>query len=506
MKQVLIPAIVVVLLSAGPAGAVAPGDTLWTRVYGGQYNESAFCIRPTSDGGYITTGYTYTFGPGGYDVYILKTDASGDTLWTRAVGGSGGDYGNSVVETFDGGYVVAGRSESTGPGSSGAFLTKVTASGDSLWSSSFGGAGYDHLNFIDETSDSGLIVTGRSTSFGAGDEDLYLVKTNASGDTLWMRTYGGSGWDEGYCVHQTPDGGFVVVGYTDSFGGAGEDIWLLRTDAGGDTLWTKLYGGPIDVVARSVAVTSDQGFIVAGNTDQWGGTADGVLVKTDSAGMVEWAKLYGWDSDQYFHSVASTSDGGYIAAGYGWTGGDGWYDAYVVKTDASGAVEWENTYGGAQDEHAQFVTESQDGGYVVCGDTRSYGAGAGDVYILGLAGPQPLPDVSIAVWPDTTPLIVPKGGSFGFSGTLVNNSDGDVTVDVWTMAMGPWKYTFGPFKLYEGVEMGPGDSLSAHLVQAVPRGAPPGDYSYIAYTGFYPGEPADSSLFEGEVIEASGSE
>lgn len=489
------------LVFAATSFAVAPGDTLWTKVYGGMYNESAFSVCPTSDGGFIVTGYTYTFGSGDYDVYLLKTDAGGDTLWTHAYGGARGDYGTSVLETADGEYVVAGRSESYGPGSTGAYLLATDADGTLLWTQSFGGGGYDALNYISHTSDSGFIVTGRSTSFGGGDEDLYLVKTDASGNPLWMHTYGGSSWDEGYCVQETSDGGYVIVGYSDSFGGGEEDIWLLKTDADGDTAWTRLYGGTTAVAARSVQETSDGGFIVAGYTDPWGGTADALLLKTDGEGEPEWVRLFGWDGDQYAHSVQQTSDGGYIAAGYAWMGGDGWYDAYVVKTDALGQAEWQSTYGGPQDEHAQCVREMHDGNYVVAGETRSYGAGAGDVYLMGLAGPQPLPDVSIEVWPDALPLIVPQGGSFGFHGALVNNSNTEVTVDVWTMAVGPGKSVFGPLKLFEGVEMGPYQIIEAHLLQYVPRAAPLGDYVYIAYCGYYPGAVADSSSFAGEVAE-----
>jgi hypothetical protein len=220
------------------------------------------------------------------DVYLVKTSASGDTLWTRTYGGTGEDYGNSVQQTSDSGYIVAGYTNSFGAGNEDVYLVKTSASGDALWTRTYGGTGEDYGNSVQQTSDSGYIVAGWTNSFGAGGHDIYLIKTNASGDTLWTRTYGGTGGDEGYSVQQTSDGGYIIAGYTGSFGAGGWDVYLIKTNASGDTLWTSTYGGAYDDWGYSVGQTSDGGYIVAGFTDSWSGSWDVYLVKTDGNGSV----------------------------------------------------------------------------------------------------------------------------------------------------------------------------------------------------------------------------
>ncbi len=507
MKKTVFTLFILCFSTVSVSLGTAPGDTLWTRVIGGVYNDAAFEIQETTDEGFIVVGYSYSFGPGNYDVYLVKTDADGDTMWTRTYGGAAdGDYGTSVKQTTDGGYIVAGYSESFGPGGYGGYLVKTDAVGDTLWTKSFGGSGYDHIHCVQQTADSGYVVTGRTNSFSENEDyDLYLVKTDTEGDTLWTRTYGGSDWDEGYTVQQTSDGGYIVVGHTVSFGGGNEDIWLVKTDASGDTLWTKTYGGGLALVARSVEQTTDGGYIIGGQTDPWGGSADVLLIKTDDAGSIEWAHLYGWDGDQMPNQVHQTDDGGYIFAGYGWMGGDGWYDIYVGKTDANGSLEWSGTYGGAQDEHAMSVIQAGDGSFVVAGDTRSYGMGAADFYILKLAGEQPTPDVSITMIPDDDPPVpVPPGGSFGFTGTLINHSGLPATLDVWTMAIGPpVSFSVGPFLQFNDVQIAGNDTISGHVNQDVPGAAPPISFNYVLYCGDYPSTVFDSSFFQVDVTQDS---
>jgi hypothetical protein len=489
------------MTSVSLSTASAPGDTLWTRVYGGVYNESAFSVQPTRDAGYILTGYSYTYGPGNYDVYLLKTDADGDTLWTRTFGGTDSDYGTCVRQTDDGGYIIAGYTSSFGPGTSAGYLIRTDANADSLWTKTFGGEGYELLHDMCFTDDGGYVLTGRSTSFGDENSDLYLVKTDSEGNHQWTRAYGGEEWDEGYCVHQTADRGFIIVGNTESFNPGARNIWLMKTDAGGDTLWTRTFGGALELEARSIQKTGDGGYIIGGYTDPWGGTADVLLLKTDMEGKPEWAHLYGWDNDQMANSVQQTPDGGYIFAGYAWKGGDNWYDVYAGKTDEKGNLQWQNTYGGSKDEHGQSLALTSDGNYIIAGDTRSYGEGAGDFYLLKIAAAPPFPEVTIEVFPDSVPLIVPRGDSFGFTGILVNDSNEAVVVDVWSMVAGPFRRTFGPLKLFLNVTLAPDDTLFGHLREAVPDWAPLGFYDYIAYCGEYPEAVYDSSLFRGEVVQ-----
>ena len=264
----------------------ALGDTQWTRTYGGADIDEGFSVQQTSDGGYIVAGLTWSFSAGLQDVYLIKTNASGDTQWTRNYGGTVNDWGYSVQQTSDGGYIVTGWTGSFGAGSADIYLIKTNASGDTLWTRTYGGAQYDEGNSVQQTSDGGYIVAGYTYSFGAGSYDVYLIKTNASGDTQWTRTYGGTNDDEGFSARQTTDGGYIVAGYTGSFG-AGGDVYLIKTNASGDTQWTRTYGGTGGDEGYWVRQTSDGGYIVAGWTGSFGaGNYDVYLVKTDSLGNV----------------------------------------------------------------------------------------------------------------------------------------------------------------------------------------------------------------------------
>ncbi|MHC4540800.1 MAG: hypothetical protein ACYS74_13625, partial [Planctomycetota bacterium] len=173
----------------------APGS--FERTYGGSGDDIGSSVQQTTDGDYIVAGYTYSFGTGSSDVYLIKTDPSGDTLWTRTYGGSDIDYGYSVLQTTDGDYIVAGETQSFGAGPGDVYLIKTDPSGDTLWTRTYGGNGHDWGQSVQQTTDGGYIVSGQTNSFGPGQADVYLIKTDAVGDTLWTRTYGGYYYEEG---------------------------------------------------------------------------------------------------------------------------------------------------------------------------------------------------------------------------------------------------------------------------------------------------------------------
>jgi len=502
MKKWIFSAVLSGLLLVTTAFALEPGDTLWTRTYGGAQDDHAWAAQQTTDGGYIAAGITYSFGAGSCDMYLVKTDANGDTLWTRAYGGSFWDGGYSVQQTNDGGYIVAGATMSFGAGAHDVYLVKTDANGDSLWTRTYGGAAMDWGNWVEETSDGGYIIAGFTMSFGGGAFDVYLVKTDAVGDTVWTRAYGGMAPDYGDCVQETSDGNYIVAGITSSFGAGGEDVYLLKTDASGDTLWALTYGGVEADGAWSVRQTTDGGYIVAGRTESFGaGDYDFWLLKTDASGDTLWARTYGgtgWD-DAY--DVRQTPDDGYILAGFTDSFGAGSYDVYLLKTDASGDTLWTRTYGGGSPDFGTSIQRTQDGSYIVGGYTSSFGAGGVDAWLLKLVG-EIEPDVAIEIIPDDPPVRVPQGGRFGFTGTLINNTEDPQVVDAWVMAVGPEPQGiyWGPFKEFEDLGLAPEQTRSAHFYQRVPNLAPLGFYDYIAYCGEYPSTVIDSSFFEIEVI------
>jgi hypothetical protein len=360
--------------------SIVSAQTSWWRTYGGTGFDYGRSVQQTADGGYIIGGT----GTGG-DVYLIKTNTQGDTLWTRTYGDTNADRGYSVQQTSDGGYIIAGATCSFGAGTPdypNVYLIKTNASSDTLWTGTYGGTSWDEAYSVQQTADTGYIIAGYTGSFGAGITDVYLIKTNAAGDTLWIRTYGGWGSDEGYSVQQTSDGGYVVAGGTYSFGAGNGDVYLVKTNAAGDTLWTRTYGGTYNDCGRSVQQTADGGYVIAGVTMSVGAGGDVYLIKTDASGDTLWTRIYGGADDEYGCSVKQTPDGGYIITGSTLSFGAGGGDVYLIKTNASGDTLWTSTYGGTSWDEAYSVQQTSDGGYVIAGCTASFGAGNFDVYLI----------------------------------------------------------------------------------------------------------------------------
>jgi hypothetical protein len=206
------------------------------RTYGGADYDCGLSVQQTSDNGYIIAGYSFSFGAGGSDVYLVKTDAAGDTPWTRTYGGSDNDYGNSVQQTADDGYIIVGGTNSYGSGGGDVYLIKTDSCGDTVWTKTFGNGGWFLCGgaSVKQTADSGYITTGQFEYYHEPGMQVCLIKTGRDGNTHWMKTFGGENWDEGRSVQQTADGGYVVAGITSSFGGGGADVYLVKTDSLGN--------------------------------------------------------------------------------------------------------------------------------------------------------------------------------------------------------------------------------------------------------------------------------
>jgi hypothetical protein len=355
----------------------------FAKTYGGASIDWTEFVRQTSDGGYIVAATAWSFGVGAGDILLIKTDANGNIQWAKTYGGGDGDGAFSVQQTSDGGYIVAGHTYSFGAGDFDIFLIKTDANGNLQWAKTYGGTYWDDARSVQQTSDGGYIVAGFTVSFGAGGGDIFLIKTDASGNVQWAKTYGGTNDDWARFVRQTSDGGYIVVGLTNSFGAGGGDIFLIKTDASGNVQWAKTYGGTSADEAFSVQQTSDGGYIVVGLTNSFGaGTEDIFLIKTDASGNLQWAKTYGGAIGDRALSVQQTSDGGYIVAGLTNSFGAGGLDIFLIKTDASGNVQWAKTYGGTDWEDAFSVQQTSDGGYIVAGRTWSFGAGGSDIFLI----------------------------------------------------------------------------------------------------------------------------
>jgi len=373
----------IVLMCAGFLGLLSPIQAGWWKTYGTPYyDDIGLALEKTTDGGYIMTGYTAPHGGGHADVYLIKTDSSGDTLWTRAYGGTLNDVGRSVALTAGGGYIVAGSTASFGAGNFDVYLIKTNASGDTLWARTYGGGSRDEGYSVQQTTDGGYVVAGYTESFGATLGDIYLVKTDALGDTLWTKTYGGSGQTSAASVQQTTDGGYIITGLTGPDGNFHADVYLVKTNAQGDSTWTRTYGGLGNDCGNSVRQTSDGGYIIAGIYTFSSTNCDVYLIKTDSVGDTAWTRTYGGASNDVGNSVRQTTDGGYIVAGYTDSHMSGDDDVYLIKTNSSGDTLWTSTFGGSGADQGNTVRQTADGGYVIAGYSSSYDGALADVYLI----------------------------------------------------------------------------------------------------------------------------
>jgi hypothetical protein len=310
--------------------------------------------------------------------------------WSQTFGGSEYEWGNSVAETSDGGYVIAGTTYSYGAGNGDVWLIKTDATGNEEWDETLGGSGVEYGDSVAVTSDGGYIITGSTQSYGAGHSDVWLIKTDADGNQEWDQTFGGSDEDHGNSVAHTSDGGYIIAASTQSYGAGSSDVWLIKTDANGNEQWNELFGDSSYDYGYSVAQTSDSGYIITGYTQSYGaGSADVWLIKTNANGNEEWSQIFGGSGADYGYSVAQTSDGGYIVVGYTYSYGAGSADVWLIKTDADGDEEWSELFGGSSYDGGYSVAETSDGGYIVSGDTASYGSGGSDVWLIKLSDSDP---------------------------------------------------------------------------------------------------------------------
>ena len=283
------------------------------KSFGGIGTDYAYYIEQTTDGGYVSVGETGSFGAGSKDVYLIKMDSVGDVLWAKTYGGTGDDIGYFVQQTFDGGYIIAGETSSFGLDSSDVYLIKTNSAGDALWTKTYGGADTDAGYCVQQTYDTGYAITGYTESYGEGSADTYLIRTDSAGDTLFTKTYGGSGWDGSYVLDITADFGYILSGETYSFGAGPSDVYLIKLDENGDTMWTKSFGGSGYEGGWSVQETMDNGYIVAGWANSFGaGNYDAYLIRTDLNGDTAWTKTFGGTGIDVGLQVKETSDNGFI--------------------------------------------------------------------------------------------------------------------------------------------------------------------------------------------------
>ncbi|MFI5218439.1 MAG: T9SS type A sorting domain-containing protein [Bacteroidia bacterium] len=348
---------------------------IFQKTFGGSSNDMGNAVDQTFDGGYIVGGMTQSFGSGNFDMYLLKTNAAGDTIWTRVYGKSTDDRIKSVHQTADSGYIFSGYINYD------TYLVKTNDQGYIQWIKNYGygTGGGSGGNCVQQTFDGGYILTGSSVGIGPGNYDVYLIKTNFLGDTLWIKSYGDTGGEQATSVIQTADKGYLMAG-SSILTSTNYDAYILKTDSIGDTLWTKYYGftgiNENDLGFDAIQ-TNDGGYALVGRSD----SVQTFLLKTDSIGMPVWCKSYsgGYSppspSNPNYIVRQTTDNGFFITSKLG-------SKCIIIKTDSTGNIQWTKLFTKTTNGYPILGMPASDGGYVMVSSTNSAGAGSYDFIFI----------------------------------------------------------------------------------------------------------------------------
>ncbi len=405
----------------------------WQKMLGGSGAEMGASVQQTADGGYIVTGYTQSndgdvsVGYGGYDYWVVKLDNFGILQWERSFGTAGAEIAYSVQQTTDGGYILAGYDAAGGTGGPNYWIIKLAASGSTQWQRSLGGSGSEIARCIRQTPDGGYIVAGHTNSSNSGDVganhgnyDYWVVKLDAGGTVQWQKLLGGAQDELANWVAPTVDNGYIIAGHSLSSnsgdvtatGHGSNDYWMVKLDATGNIQWQRLLGGSGSDQAFSVLQTTDGGYTVAGRSNSTDGDVsnnhggfDYWVVKLNGLGIIQWQNSFGGSGVEQAACMAPVSDGGSVIAGYSnstngdVTGNHGGFDYWLIRLNAAGALQWEKSLGGSVADEAFGIQQTADGGYVVSGFASSndgdasgnHGTGTSDTWVVKLASDGVLP-------------------------------------------------------------------------------------------------------------------
>jgi hypothetical protein len=364
-------------------------ETDWVVSLGGNREEIIYDIIQTSDGGYIAAGMTASKSSSD-DVYVIKLSPAGEVEWENNYGDIKEDYAKSIRQTSDGGYIIGGGTRSFNVGVIDYYIIKLDPSGEVQWEKKYGGSQTDRCETIIQTEDGGYMAAGQSLlNFQVGN--MYLIKLDPNGNKEWDKTIGGGREDRAYDVMQTSDRGYIVAGHTRSTTDGSYKVYIVKTDSRGNVEWSRDFGGGSDDQAFSLEQQGD-GYVVAGYTKSHGESSDVYVVKVDLDGDLVWEKNFGGsDTEEVARSISRTSDGGYILAGETNQYTYGSYDVYLLKLDSNGNEQWSQVFGGGNDDYGYCAIQNSKGGFTVAGQTRSTGFGSsgsgGDVYIIKTKDP-----------------------------------------------------------------------------------------------------------------------
>ena len=402
--KLLLFLILISFLSVDYASGENKGDAItWDKTFGGNSEDMGFSIIQTENGGYAVSGYTMLDREKrkdtwraklGYivlteekkqDFWIIKIDKNGNMEWDETFGEKGTDIANSITQTKDRGYIIAGFIWTVYASKQDFWIIKLDENGNIEWGKTFDGDENDIAYSIIQTEDGGYAVAGSTGVRVWGETNCWVIKLDAKGNMEWDNNFGGTGWDEIYSIIQTKDGSFITTGCVWSKGAGRGDVRVAKLNKRGDLVWDKTFGGSENDEAYSIFQTNDGGYAIAGFTVlEDTGDRDIWVIKLDKEGNKVWDRTFGGTSEDWANSIIQNKNGNYVVAGWTKSMGAGKTDVWIVKLDKRGNLVWDKTFGGSENDEAHSIIQTNDGGYAVVGWTKSKGAGNSDVWVIKL--------------------------------------------------------------------------------------------------------------------------
>ena len=402
--KLLLFLILISFLSIDYVSSESKGNAItWDKTFGGRREDMGFSIIQTENGGYAVAGYTMLDREKrkdtwraklGYivlteekkqDFWIIKLDKNGNMEWDEVFGQNGPDIANSIIQTKDGGYVVAGFTWTIYARKQDIWIIKLYENGNIEWDKTFDEDENDIAYSLAQTEDGGYIVAGSTGLKLWGETNCWVIKLDAKGNMEWENNFGGTGWDGIYSIIQTKDGSFITTGCVWSKGAGRGDVRVAKLNKRGDLVWDKTFGGSENDEAYSIIQTNDGGYAIAGFTVlEDTGDRDIWVIKLDKEGNQIWNRTLGGTSEDWANSIIQDKNGNYMVAGWTKSMGAGKTDVWIVKLDKRGDLVWDKTFGGSENDEAHSIIQTEDEGYAVVGWTKSKSAGNADVWVIKL--------------------------------------------------------------------------------------------------------------------------
>ncbi|MFH2143491.1 MAG: T9SS type A sorting domain-containing protein [Bacteroidota bacterium] len=358
-------------------------DTLWTRTFGGDESDYGECVQQTRDNGFIIAGHTKSFGDYFGDALLIKYDSEGNLTWYKTYGGDREDRISSIKETYDNGYIISGKTASFRTVWSNGWLLKTNQYGDTLWTRTYGGSKSNNFNCIITNQDSGYTTIGSTNSFGLGEWDIWVVRFDSTGGMMWENTYGGKQSEYGLFIEKTSDNGYILCGNTNSFNSQNVDIIVIKINGFGEQVWKYQDGGDGFDGCSSIIQCYDDSYVLIGYTQENVGENSNLwILKLDSLGNLIWDKTLGGDYGDYGKLIQQTYDGGYIIIGTADSNPiNNHSKLWILKIDSLGNILWEKIFNKGTNDDGNYVQVIHDKGYIVLGGTLTF-MGNSDIWLM----------------------------------------------------------------------------------------------------------------------------